>query len=82
MALAYAVVFVTAELWDHHRSQATEMAQSAADERFEKLAQENMKGLVTRNPEPHVMSWEEMRNMLPGAHLEGLVGLKFMADIT
>lgn len=82
MALAYAIVLVTGELFDHNRRDTVQMAQDAADLKFEALAQENMKGLVTRNPEPHVMSHEEMRNHFPHANLHNLVGLRFTADIT
>lgn len=82
MALAYAIVFVAAELYDHDRYGSVQKAQAAADERFEKLAVEARKTLVTRNPEPHVMTYTEMRNHLPEANLQGLVGLRFVADIT
>lgn len=82
MALAYAVILVTGDLFDRHRRDTVQMAQDAADKKFEKLAQENMKGLVTRNPEPHIMSVGELRQHFPHANLHNLVGLRFTADIT
>lgn len=82
MALAYAVVLVAAELYDHERRNSVAEAQAAADKRFEAIAQEARKTLVTRNPEPHVMTYPEMRNHFPTANLDGLVGLFFTADIT
>ena len=46
------------------------------------MAQEAMKATVTRNPEPRVMTYLEMRNAFPHTNLDGLVGLYFTADIT
>lgn len=82
MAMAYAIVLVTDELFKANHRDAVQAAQHAADTQFEKLAQEAMKGLVTRNPEPHIMSPEEMREHFPSANLHGLTGLRFTADIT
>lgn len=82
MALAYAVVPVTAQLFDRNRRDAVAMAQAEADKRFEAIAQENRQTLVTRNPEPRVMSHEELRKLLPTANLHNIVGLYFTADIS
>lgn len=82
MAEAYTIVLVDETLWKTERSRFTQIAQQAADQKFEKLAQDNMKGLVTRNPEPREMSHEELRKYMPYAVLDGLVGLYFTADIT
>lgn len=82
MALAYAVIFASTELWDHQRHDTLARAQAAADEKFEAIAQNARKTLVTRNPEPRVMTWDEMRNAFPDLNLEGIVGLYFTADIT
>lgn len=82
MALAYAVILANTELFDRQRRDTVQQAQAAADRRFEELAQQARKTLVTRNPEPRVMTWDEMRNAFPGANLDGLVGLYFTADIT
>lgn len=82
MAAAYAVVLVTAEMYDRYRRDAVAKAQEEADKKFEALAQERRLPLVTRNPEPRVMTHEEMTNFFPGAYLHGLVGLFFTADIT
>ncbi|QKN87756.1 hypothetical protein IXEL_56 [Microbacterium phage Ixel] len=82
MALAYAVIFASTEMYDHHRHETLQMAQKAADEKFEAIAQGARKTLVTRNPEPRVMTWPEMRNAFPDINLDGLVGLYFTADIS
>lgn len=82
MALAYAVVLVDVELWKRDAREAVAAAQKAADEKFERLAQQAMKGLVTRNPEPRVMTYPEMRNAFPEAVLDHVIGLYFTADIT
>lgn len=82
MALAYAVILANTELFDRQRLDTVQQAQAAADRRFEELAQQARKTLVTRNPEPRVMTWDEMRNAFPGVNLDGLVGLYFTADIT
>jgi hypothetical protein len=82
MALAYAVVLVSTELYDQQRMDAVQTAQGAADKKFESLAQQARKTLVTRNPEPRVMSYEEMQNAFPGANLDNLIGLYFTADIS
>lgn len=81
MALAYAVILVAADLYDHHKRDAVQQAQQEADRTFEKLARKEMKGTVTRNPEPRVMTYPEMRNAWPYMNLDGLVGLYFTADI-
>ncbi|QWS69725.1 hypothetical protein SEA_WILLIAMSTRONG_59 [Microbacterium phage WilliamStrong] len=82
MALAYAVVFADSRLYDQHTRETVEAAQREADKQFERVAQESRKTLVTRNPEPRVMTWPEMRKLAPQANLEGLVGLYFTADIS
>lgn len=81
MALAYAVVLVAEDLYRSDQRSAVEAAQRQADKRFEALAQENRLTLVTRNPEPRVMTHPEMRNAFPEAPVELLVGLYFTADI-
>lgn len=81
MALAYAVVLASTELFDHHRRETVQEAQRAADQKFEAIAQQNRLAMVTRNPEPRVMTYPEMRNAFPGVNLDGLVGLYFTADI-
>lgn len=81
MAQAYAVVFVAVEMWDGDRFEATRVAQKAADERFEKLAQEARKTLVTRDPEPRVMTYREIEHHFPTADPRSIVGLYFTADI-
>ncbi|AXQ52921.1 hypothetical protein SEA_NEFERTHENA_58 [Microbacterium phage Neferthena] len=82
MALAYAVIFANTELWDNQRYDTLQRAQAAADEKFEAIAQDARKTLVTRNPEPRIMTYLEMRNAFPDLNLDGLVGLYFTADIT
>lgn len=82
MAMAYAVVFAASELFDRHRRETVQEAQREADKRFEAIAQQNRLTLVTRNPEPRVMTHPEMRNAFPNINLDGLVGLYFTADIT
>lgn len=82
MALAYAVVPVDSRLFDQNRRDAVQLAQQEADKKFEQIAQEARLTLVTRNPEPRVMSYEEMRKWLPAGNLEGIVGLYFTADIS
>jgi len=82
MALAYAVIFADSTLYDNERRDTVQLAQRAADEKFEAIAQANRLTLVTRNPEPRVMTYLEMRNAFPGINLDGLVGLYFTADIT
>ena len=82
MALAYAVVFADADLFTRHRLDTVQQAQQAADRRFEAIAQESFKTQVTRNPEPRIMTYPEMRNAFPNINLDGLVGLYFTADIT
>lgn len=82
MAMAYAVILVNDDLWKREKRIVTQEAQAAADKRFEKLAQDNLKTRVLRNPEPHVMSYEELRKAMPYTNLDGLTGLYFTADIT
>lgn len=79
--LAYAVVLVDSRLFDRERHNTVGHAQAEADRKFERLAQENMKGTVTRNPEPHVMTVPELRKQFPHVNLDNLVGLYFTADI-
>ena len=82
MALAYAVVLASTEMYDHHWHDTVRQAQAAADQKFGVLAREARKTVVTRNPEPRVMSYPEMRNAFPNINLDGLVGLYFTADIS
>lgn len=82
MAMAYAVILVADELLDRQRRDIVQQAQQAADEKFEKLARENMLTQVTRNPEPRVMTYLEVRKAFPQLNLDGLTGLYFTADIT
>lgn len=82
MALAYAVVFADARLYDTQKHDTLQRAQAAADRKFEAIATQARKTLVTRNPEPRVMTYPEMRNAFPHINLEGLVGLYFTADIS
>ncbi len=82
MALAYAVIFADSRLFDTQREDTLQRAQAAADQKFEGIAQQARKTLVTRNPEPRVMSHPEMRNAFPHLNLDGLVGLYYTADIS
>lgn len=82
MPLAYAVVLVTTGLFDHDREDTIRAAQREADKKFEQLATDVRKTLVTRNPEPRVMSVPELQQQFPYAELDGLVGLYFEADIS
>ncbi|QZD98647.1 hypothetical protein SEA_JEMERALD_59 [Microbacterium phage Jemerald] len=82
MALAYAVVPVDKRLYDLQRREAVQAAQHEADRRFEDIAKQARKTLVTRNPEPRVMSHEELRKLLPTGDISSLVGLYFTADIS
>jgi hypothetical protein len=82
MAMAYAVVLVEDNLFRHQKRDTVAAAQQSADERFRKLAEEARLTQVMRNPEPRIMSPEELRRELPYARLEGLTGLYFTADIT
>ena len=82
MALAYVVVMVTDELYKQDKRGVVQLGQQAANQRFAALAQENRLTQVTRNPEPHIMTYSEIRAAFPGQHVDGLVGLRFTADIT
>lgn len=82
MALAYAVILVDTRLFDRDNRDTVREAQVAADKRFEQVAQEARLTLVTRNPEPKVMTYLELRKAFPQANLDGLTGLYFTADIT
>jgi hypothetical protein len=82
MALAYSVIFVDAGLWAHDQRTALQMAQQEADKKFEALAIDARKTLVTRNPEPRVMTYEEVANAFPDVDYLTIVGLYFTADIT
>lgn len=82
MALAYAVVPVTLGLYKNNQREAVAAAQHEADKKFERMAQEARLTLVTRNPEPRVMSHDEMRKWLPTGDISDLVGLYFTADIS
>jgi hypothetical protein len=82
MALAYAVVLVNDELMKRHGRETVQEAQGAADQKFQRIAEDNRLTLVTRNPEPRTMTPEELRQFAPHANLDGLTGLYFTADIT
>lgn len=82
MAQAYAIVMASTEMYDGDRRGTVQAAQQEADKKFEEMARKARLTKVTRNPEPHVMTHSEMRNHLPHANLDGLVGLFFTADIT
>jgi len=82
VTLAYAVILADSTLFEKDRRDTVEVAQRAADERFQSIAEEARLTLVTRNPEPRVMTYLEMRNAFPALNLDGLVGLYFTADIT
>lgn len=84
MPQAYAVVLVANELLDHDREDTVRMAQREADKKFEKLAEEVRKTLVTRNPDPRVMTVPELEQLLPGIDSINLrvTGLYFTADIS
>lgn len=82
MAMAYAVILATTEMFDGDRRGTVQAAQREADRKFETMAREALLTQVTRNPEPRIMTWAEMRNAFPHMHLDGLVGLYFTADIT
>ncbi|QZE10346.1 hypothetical protein SEA_LUNA18_59 [Microbacterium phage Luna18] len=84
MALAYSVVLVEAGLFDHDREDSIRHAQREADKKFEALAQESRKTLVTRDPEPRVMTVPELEKLLPGIGPQALlvVGLYFTAEIS
>ena len=82
MAQAYAVIMADAKLFDSNRRDTVQEAQHAADKRFEEIAQEARLTKVVRTPEPHIMTHSEIRNHLPHANLDGLVGLFFTADIS
>lgn len=82
MAEAYAVILVTTGLFDHDRQDTIRMAQREADKKFEQLATDVRKTLVTRDPEPRIMTVPELQQQFPFVDLEGLVGLYFTADIS
>lgn len=82
MALAYAVILVTEQLYDGDQRTAVQEAQRQADNQFERIAQEARLTMVTRNPEPRVMTYLELRGAFPHTNLHGLVGLYFTADIS
>jgi len=82
MSLAYAIVLVNDELMKNQARDTIQEAQKAADQKFEKIAMDNRLTRVTRNPEPHTMSHDELRKAMPHATLDGLTGLYFTADIS
>lgn len=82
MPQAYSVILVDVGLFDHDRQDTIRAAQVEADKKFEALAQDTRKTLVTRDPEPRVMTVPELQRLLPGVDTEGLVGLYFTADIS
>lgn len=84
MPQAYAVVLVANQLLDHDRLDTIRAAQLEADRQFESLAQDTRKTLVTRDPEPRVMTVPELQKLLPGIDPEvaQVTGLYFTADIS
>ena len=82
MSLAYAVVFVDARFYDEQTRVAEGFAQEEADRKFEQIAQENRRTLITRNPEPRVMTYDEVKQSFPQVNAYAVVGLYFTADIT
>lgn len=82
MALAYSVILVDSRLFDTQRRDTVQEAQRAADRRFEAIAVEARKTMVTRNPEPRVMTYLEARNLFPEINLDDYVALYFTADIS
>lgn len=82
MAEAYAVILVDVRLYDHDKTDTVRYAQKAADEKFEALATDVRKTLVTRNPEPRVMTFPEMEQQFPDVDPREYVGLYFTADIS
>lgn len=82
MPQAYNIVLVTTQLFDHDRQDTIRAAQREADKKFEELAISVRKTLVTRDPEPRVMSVPELQQQFPHADLDGLIGLYFTADIS
>lgn len=82
MPLAYQVIFVDVGLYNHDTVGAVQMAQQAADQKFEALAVEARLTRVTRNPEPRVMTYAEIANAFPEVDFMAVVGLYFTADIT
>lgn len=82
MAIAYSVILVDADLFDRERRDSVNLAQRAADEQFERLAQDARMTLVTRHPEPRVMTVPELKQAFPDQDLRFVVGLYFTADIS
>lgn len=82
MAMAYAVILASDELLRNQRADTMQEAQRAADQRFEAIALEARLTKVIRNPEPRVMTPEELRSAFPFVNLDGLTGFYFTADIT
>lgn len=82
MPVAYAVVLVNDEFFKSQKRDTVQAAQAAADNKFEKIAQEARLTKVLRNPEPRVMTYDELRQAYPYANLDGITGLYFTADIT
>lgn len=82
MPQAYQVVFVDVGMYNHDRIGAVQMAQQAADQKFEALAVEARLTRVTRDPEPRVMTFPEVANAFPQVDPNAVVGLYFTADIT
>jgi len=82
VSLAYVVVFVDARFYDQQTRDAVGAAQEEADRKFEQMAQENMRTQVTRNPEPRIMTYDEIKQSFPQVNAYAVVGLYFTADIT
>lgn len=82
MPQAYAVILVDNGLLDHDRQDTIRVAQIEADKKFEKLAQDTRKTLVTRDPEPRIMTVPELQQLLPFDAPPNVTGLYFTADIS
>ena len=82
MPQAYAVILVNDEFFKSQKRDTVQAAQAAADKKFEAIATDARLTRVMRNPEPHVMSPDELRKAMPYANLDGLTGLYFTADIS
>lgn len=81
MALAYVIILVSTQLYDHDKRSAEQEAGKQADKKFEELAQEARKTLVTRT-RAEVMPVRELLEYVPDLNPLLVLGLKFQADIT
>jgi hypothetical protein len=84
MALAYSLVLVQGTLFDLNRRDAVQLAQREADRKFEQLAVEHRLTQVTRNPEPRVLTHQELQQEFPGQFDfdSDIIALYFTAEIT